>query len=88
MTVWLCDRCGKQTGRMAQGAGKYFIQKTIFDTGTIMNYRDGVAELHSNSKRQRAIRLCDECSMKIEQLLDDEFSAIPTELTVSIDRRN
>lgn len=79
MTAWLCDRCGKQTKRVAQGPGKYFIQKTVFDEDQYGN---------KTQRRQRAIRLCDECAMKIEQLLDEEFSMIPTEITITIDRRN
>lgn len=77
MTIWLCDRCGKQVQRATHGAGKYSIKKTIFD-----NDENGIP-----MKIQREVKFCDECSLEMEKFLDDEFNQIPTQVPVLVDRR-
>ena len=71
MTMWFCDKCGKQVSRVAQGAGKYRISKTIYEK-----------DKYGHSERiQRDVRFCDECSLAMEKLLDDELSKLPDTLT-------
>ena len=77
MTLWFCDRCGAQVSRIAQGAGKYRLSKTIFE-------KDKYGQ---TEKLQRDIRLCDSCSMEMERFLDDEFGQLPKTLTGEIDKK-
>ena len=77
MTAWLCDRCGKQVGKDAYGAGKYKINKKCImsdDTGFVSMF-------------ERTLKFCDECAMEMEKLLDDEFEGIPTQVMVEINKR-
>ena len=69
MTLWFCDRCGKQVPKDSYGAGKYAIQKTFFEE-TDMNYIQG----------KRFLKFCDNCATELEKFLDDEFSQVPAEL--------
>ena len=71
MTVWLCDRCGKQVQKDSYGAGKYEISKPCKDE-TGATYR-------------RGMKFCDQCKMELEKFLDDEFSNLPSSTNVSID---
>ena len=74
MTCWFCDRCGKQVKKNSYGAGKYNIQKSFF----IHDEYECVVE-----RSQRALKFCDDCARKVEDLLDNEFSQLPKELVVT-----
>lgn len=78
MTLWFCDRCGKQVTRNSSGAGNYNIQKTFYDTEDF-----GVAK-----RVQRNLKFCDNCAMELEKFLDDEFAGMPVTLSGEADRRH
>ena len=71
MTLWLCDRCGKQVNKDSYGAGKYEISKPCIDEYGVI-YR-------------RGLKFCGQCAMEMEKFLDDEFMGMPTTATVEID---
>lgn len=71
MTLWFCDRCGKQVKRDSPGAGKYNLQKTFYNTDDF-----GVAK-----RVQRNLKFCDNCAVELEKFLDDEFAQLPQTLT-------
>ena len=71
MTLWFCDRCGKQVPKDSYGAGKYGIQKTFFEEVEVGGYNTEVRRV------QRFMKFCDNCAMELEKFLDDEFSQMP-----------
>lgn len=80
MTLWFCDRCGKQVKKSSYGAGKYSIQKTFYsaeeDSSFCVNYE----------KVQRFLKFCDQCAREMEKFLDDEFLNMPPVVTAEIDK--
>ena len=70
MTLWFCDRCGKQVSKDSYGAGKYAIQKTFWEEDEYCNA----------TRVQRFMKFCDNCSDELEKILDDEFAHMPSEL--------
>lgn len=82
MTVWFCDRCGKQVSKDSFGAGKYEISKTCIELGDPMY--DNVSYPRTY---KRNLKFCNECSMEMEKFLDDEFSGIPSTVSAEINRR-
>lgn len=77
MTLWFCDRCGKQVKKDSYGAGKYSIQKTFSEIDSF----GGI------TKVQRFLKFCDNCSGEIEKFLDDEMLQIPSVLSGTVDKR-
>ena len=81
MTVWFCDRCGKQVKRESFRAGKYSIEKTFYDE----TKENGFA---MEAKRvRRYMKFCDQCAIELEKFLDDEFRNIPAVVTAEVDKR-
>ena len=75
MTLWFCDRCGKQVPKDSYGAGKYDIQKsfceeTVDEYGFSTELRQG----------KRYLKFCGNCAAELEKFLDDEFAQVPAEL--------
>ena len=81
MTLWFCDRCGKQVERDSNFAGKYNIQKTFYEEEKQNGFTNGTRRV------QRSMKFCDTCSMEMEKFLDDEFAQMPVNLTGDADRR-
>ena len=81
MTLWFCDRCGKQVTRDSNGAGKYDIQKSCIETNPYNN-------VDYPRQFKRSMKFCDQCAIEIEKFLDDEFSGIPSAVTGEINRRS
>lgn len=81
MTIWLCDRCGKQVGKDTGGAGKYEIGKTCIEPF------DSVYSPSYPRTYKRTLKFCDQCAMEVEKFLDDEFSGMPSTVTAEINRR-
>lgn len=75
MTLWFCDRCGKQVPKDSYGAGKYSIQKTFFE-----EQKDDYGYSLGCSQGKRFMKFCDNCSSELEKFLDDEFAQVPAEL--------
>lgn len=81
MTLWFCDRCGRQVKKDSYGAGKYSIQKTFFEKDP--DNPNGPME-----KVQRFLKFCDECSVEMENFLDDEFRQVPAAVSGVVDKRH
>lgn len=80
MTLWFCDRCGKQVPKDSYGAGKYAIQKTFYEEVEAGGYSIDTRRV------QRFMKFCDNCAMELEKFLDDEFAQIPKELVGKANR--
>lgn len=73
MTLWFCDRCGKQIQKDSYGAGKYGIQKTYYE-----EVDEGGYQIETR-RVQRFLKFCDNCAMELEKFLDDELLQISPE---------
>lgn len=73
MTIWLCDRCGKQVQKDSYGAGQFGITRKCKDENGQLYFRN--------------LKFCDQCAMELENFLDDEFSKMPDRAEVIINRR-
>lgn len=81
MTIWLCDRCGKQVGKDTSSAGKYEITKLCIEL------IDSTVPAIYPRTYKRTLKFCDQCALEVEKFLDDEFSGMPSTVTAEINRR-
>ena len=78
MTVWFCDRCGKQVQKDSNGAGKYDISMHCLEKDEYFSPRPYV----------RGLKLCPDCAQHMEMLIDQELSKMPNEVTVTFNKRS
>lgn len=78
MTVWLCDKCGKQVTRDSGGAGKYEIQKSCIE--------HSAAPFGEVRFYKRGMKFCDTCAMEVEATLDKLFSEMPESVQANLNK--
>ena len=82
MTVWLCDRCGKQIQHSSFGAGKYEISKSCYEETDPIG---DTGYYQSSRMYTRKLKFCSDCSMQIEKLIDDELDLnFPSSVAVTL----
>lgn len=74
MTCWFCDRCGKQVHKTMEGAGPYSITVTGHEVDTSGRYETF----------RRSLKFCDDCSLRIEKVLDEELKNLPHEVSAEL----
>ena len=82
MTVWLCDRCGKQIHHNSFSVGKYEISKSCIEKPEPNEYG-----YYYDAPRTyvRKLKFCSDCSMQIEKLIDDELNLnFPSSVAVTL----
>lgn len=82
MTLWICDRCGKQIDRFVRVA-KYDIGRSDKEYGF---GRDRARRKYADDPRamyRENLNFCESCEEVITKLLDKELSEFPEKVTLS-----
>lgn len=85
MTLYVCDRCGKQVDRFAR-LTKYDIEKSNQEYGFTSDRNERKHYNDPMCMYRGKLNLCQDCQRVIDDLLDKELSAFPKSVLLSTEQ--